>query len=411
MHRLNFLFCWTRIFGTDPLRATTMVGNRIATKNWRPPPERRRQCRSDRAPPARRQDSAVPSFRVKSMECLSVNGMNNKRRLLLAFAVAGLIPSVASAQLGTGAAGRAAGTASGAAQASRAQAQAQQRVQAQVQQRAQAQIQQRAQAQLQQRAQTRVTGAANAARGAAAAAGRRVGTDAALRADASLRADGRAGAGRSSANVGANARVGAGVDMRLSEADMHYYDDVFGRFNPFRQPPQRSEGNAFASGNGRNRSANGAEARPAGQASSVAVDSAADLNARIGHAIRMRQTEISQIRDRALESGDARLMLQAEELEGKLKGFANAQARANAAANSALNRGTSGATNSAFNASATAVANAAANSAVARAAADRAAADGGVDAGAGLVGSGQLGGDLSAPAERSPQPAAATPAE
>ncbi|WP_164100556.1 hypothetical protein [Candidatus Laterigemmans baculatus] len=314
-----------------------------------------------------------------------MTGLKLNKRQWLALALAGLLPNVAAAQVGSGVLGRNAA----ATQASRTQAQVQQRTQAQIQQRVQAQAQQRVQAQAQQRVQTqiqerargRVSGTARRAAGIVQGGAANARLDANLRVDTRVQGSSAAAAdspriARAGMQGRGNAQVDAAASVQLSATEMQYYDDVFGRFNPFRAPAAQPAPEAPAPSDSPQPPADRSQERGAG----LALSSTTDLNARIGHALRMRQSEVSQLRDRALETGDASLLARADQMEAKLRGFANAQARAtaeaqaNAAMNSALHReGT--AVHAALNASPTAVANAAAGSAVGRAAAAQATAE------------------------------------
>lgn len=263
-----------------------------------------------------------------------------------------------------------------------AQAQIQQRTQqqapAQVQQRAQAQVQAQVQAQIQQKIQADATRAAQIAQQAAvasqraasarlsAAAGRaatvqqrastlnaRIGTDVA----ASNRT--RIQAGNNSANASAYARMGLDTRLALppglSEADVQVFDNLFGDFNPLRRRVTRENSNdqeaspssetASTTRVGVSRGLS-AEIETEGQSGEAGLlvqgrtrrvrpDDVLDFTTRLRIAARQRRAQISEMRDQALITGDAQLLLRAQRVEESIAAFVDAQTRlqANATGN------------------------------------------------------------------------------
>lgn len=251
----------------------------------------------------------------------------------------------------------------------RAQARAQARAQEQVQQRVQAQVQQRANAQVQQRMQTRLQQRVQGQLGARVRGATRTGADTANR----MRQRGNANRLNLSAGANANAEANAGgntiaADSKIringsgrlvvpgpalrgnGEVNVAYFDNVFGRFNPFRQPEPATTGESESPAQPSARSP-----RPTTTADDSSQETAAagegNLESRqrfarngetgigIAHAaidfskaIRLRRSEISAIRDHALANGNVQLIASADQMEQILDRFIEAQTAAEAQA-------------------------------------------------------------------------------
>lgn len=252
----------------------------------------------------------------------------------------------------------------------RAQAQAQQRAQTQVQQRAQAQVQQRANVQVQQRAQTRLQQRVqgqlgNRVRGAAKnAAGttrqmrqqqgkpNRLNVNAGANVGAEANAAGNGFATESNVRVNGSGRlVVPGPALRGNgEVNVEYFDNVFGRFNPFRQPESgandetaspsqrpadRTESTAAAGGSNQGEaSANESGSESQQRLSGIGAKQKGALHAQVdlSKAVRLRRSEISAMRDHALATSNAQLMASADQMEQVLDRFMEAQAVAEAQA-------------------------------------------------------------------------------
>jgi hypothetical protein len=142
------------------------------------------------------------------------------------------------------------------------------------------------------------------------------------------------------ASTNAYARLGIDVGIRLppgiTEADVKIYDQIFGRFNPLRpQPapptePQTTETPPQPS-QPQDATATQGETNPPPQASepTLADWKGLELAARIKVAVRERRAEISQLRDRALATGDAQLLHHCEHMESAMNAFVAAHAHAN----------------------------------------------------------------------------------
>ncbi len=234
----------------------------------------------------------------------------------------------------------------------RAQAAAQQRVEARVQQRTQAQMQQRVQAQLQTRATNRISRGVRGVAQAAGGAGRQM----QKRGNAAQLQGGAAASARTQAKLGGT-RFSAETKVRVNgsgrlvvpgpallgngQVNVKYFDNVFGRFNPLRNasgeeataaatagmPTLRKQAAGRPSDTPRDAPApesnEGPRQPPAGRGFAV-IEGRFDLP----KAVRLRRSEISAIRDHALETGNAQLLASADQLEGILERFLAAQAAA-----------------------------------------------------------------------------------
>ncbi|QDV70780.1 hypothetical protein Poly24_45110 [Rosistilla carotiformis] len=256
----------------------------------------------------------------------------------------------ATAQLPGGLGSGASGAASAAADAARAQAQVQQRVQAQIQQRVQTQVQANIQSNIQAQIQTRIQAEANRAaeiamRASARAADRAQATVANAPNGVQLGVGVQANTG-TDANVAGNRtrfnssgqlslQAGASLPPGVTQADVAIYDSIFGQFNPLRQAPsdRPTAAPATAPESGRQRDA--ANEKGTGNVASTndqrpshaggLLNANLDFATRVHIAARQRRAEISQIRDHAIETGSAELLMQADQLETRLNAFAQAQ--------------------------------------------------------------------------------------
>ncbi len=267
---------------------------------------------------------------------------------LLAAALLVLNPSTLQAQIPAGVTNQVGGAAQAAGNG-RNQTRLQQQVQAQVQQRLQANVQQQVQAQIQAQAQARLQAeaaravsiaqrAAAASRQAAAAAGRRANDRPQINGSAHAKASARGRRDNQSSTAAARGNAAFNTDTTLppglSEEDLKLYDGIFGRFNPFR-PQAEIESHIKSDVRATARASETPAADRIGarflQASHVQTEN--DLETRINLAVNQRRAEISQVRDRALNSADVKLMERAEHMEQVLNAFVAAQAQANANAN------------------------------------------------------------------------------
>lgn len=182
------------------------------------------------------------------------------------------------------------------------------RVQGQINQRAQAQVQQRVRAQAQTQVQSRVQGQVQGRIQAEAARAAEVAQRAAE--NSARRASGiDAGTPNPRANAGLAIAANASRFAGFADADVAIYDNIFGRFNPIRQNVgERGNSNPQAGANGR------------GQAGPNR-----DFARGIQVAAQQRRTEIAQMRDQAITTGQTDLLSRADEMEVRLNAFVEAQ--------------------------------------------------------------------------------------
>ena len=176
--------------------------------------------------------------------------------------------------------------------------------------------------------------------------------------------------GNRSARANANARLGiysGNLPAGLSEADVQVYDSVFGRFNPLRRgpgedrstdgaetpPTQEAPPQEPAPENGAPLASDRAQGEPRDQSTQdgqatqddqedpseeaaaprerkplAALDGQVEFAARLQVAAQQRRAEIAQLRDHALATSNAQLMLQADRMERTLDRFLEARLRA-----------------------------------------------------------------------------------
>jgi hypothetical protein len=118
----------------------------------------------------------------------------------------------------------------------------------------------------------------------------------------------------------------------VSQADVAIYDSIFGQFNPMRQPAEThavADQTAAKQGAG---DSTATEQQSPDQQSTNLMTAGADLSVRLQIATRQRRAGVSQMRDQAIQTGQAELMQQADLIESRLDAFAKAQAEMAAAA-------------------------------------------------------------------------------
>ncbi len=135
---------------------------------------------------------------------------------------------------------------------------------------------------------------------------------------------------RSDASINSSLnRPNTNMPAGFVEADIAVYDAVFGKHNPFREiAAQNVEAEMKAEATVR-----GNHATPPGLQSNQGIITASaksgiDLAVKIDAAVQQRRSEISLMRDRALDASDEALMERAEHLEKVLDLFIEARARA-----------------------------------------------------------------------------------
>lgn len=227
------------------------------------------------------------------------------------------------------------------------QAQVQQRIQAQVQARSQTQVEQRLRAQAQARLRAEAARAAQLAEAARRQAGGlqrpTPGNRYGVNAGAGGQAEGTVTGQDIRAGVHAQLALRANADLPpgATQADLEIYDRIFGRFNPLRDPDASAEQPSSppqpasnSPSNGRGKPATASSARPQSPPAEQPAPPAdqrgralgrLDLATRIEFAVSQRRAEISQERDRALATGNAELLLRAEQMEEALTAFVAAQ--------------------------------------------------------------------------------------
>lgn len=219
----------------------------------------------------------------------------------------------------------------------RARAQVQQRIQAQTQQRLQSQVQQRVQAQTQSRLRLSTGNSI------------RLKTNANAEARLDAEGSGQLGSFGTSAQgkSDSEAKAEAGIPVSLTAQEMSDLDVVFGDFNPFSRrgdddgekgPKKEKPRTAVVVGGDDDREEGRTE--NSGEAGvgplRLWFESESEFQASILAAVRQRRAEISFMRDRALAKADAKLMSQADRLEGMLETYVATEAKARANAQSAV---------------------------------------------------------------------------